>query len=240
MSISRHAHLLILGLAAGSIPLFLVLSLHGQPVPQSAQSLVREPQQVADALDKIIQPRFQDVTLGQFGLTRLIPAVPGHPSVGFFGAFPTYSPRETALLASADAVHRPYVIAFLHCAHVPGALAPKTAQALPQVIPPAAPIKMASNIPSSLTTIIVKGSSSDPQHSYSEKTQSLLRQTAFHALPAALKGRNVETQTSGWTVFLRPVSAFQNSCLTCHAGAKRGDTLGVMVYAVSSTVVKNE
>ena len=51
-------------------------------------------------------------------------------------------------------------------------------------------------------------------------------------LPLLRKGEREDVNFGNWLVALRPVRAEQDSCLGCHAGAKRGDTLGVMVYAV--------
>ena len=226
---------LTLGLAASSAPLLLALALHGQPAPQSAKPFVGKPQQVADALDKIVQPRFQDVTAGQFGMTRLIPAVRGHESVGFLGAFPTNTSAETSLLASANAMHRPYVMAFLHCAHVPG----QSSRILPPGGMNVASATLGSDILPRFSTIVVSRIPSNLPVSYSEKTEAALHKSALRVLPTALQGRSVQTQSGNWTLFLRPVSVSKASCLTCHTGAKRGDTLGVMVYAVSNTVNKN-
>ncbi len=50
---------------------------------------------------------------------------------------------------------------------------------------------------------------------------------------AALKhGHPAEAEYENWVIVMRPVRALHQSCINCHAGARRGDTLGVMVYAV--------
>ena len=128
MHVSPRTRSVSLALAAGSVPLLLALSLRGQPAPKAMPPKAGSPLAVAQALDAIVQPRFQDVRAGQFGLTRLVPAVQGHQSVGFLGNFETNNPAEAASLASANAAHRSYVMAFLHCAHVPGEPLPKKSQ----------------------------------------------------------------------------------------------------------------
>ena len=47
----------------------------------------------------------------------------------------------------------------------------------------------------------------------------------------------MDRDLGNWRLVLRPVLASRDSCLGCHAGAKRGDTLGVMVYAVDKAVL---
>ena len=212
-------------LAASVVPSILALAL-----PASSHREIgaqQAPQQVADNLDSIVQPRFQDLSAGKFGMTRLVPAVRGHQSIGFLGYFQTNTPAEAALLAKADAAQRPYVIAFLHCAVVPN---------LPNNFPAVIGDKPA------LRTIAVRdpGKISTRQGYsglYLQETEPLLQGAAIETLPLALKGKPAQAQISHWALFLRPVVASQEACLTCHTTAKRGDTLGVMVYAVDKNAV---
>ena len=46
------------------------------------------------------------------------------------------------------------------------------------------------------------------------------------------QGLPAQADYQNWVVVMRPVRALHQGCIMCHAGAKRGDTLGVMVYAV--------
>jgi len=219
MYVSCRIRSLSLALAVGSLPLLLALSLHSQPTPGT-------PRQVAEALDKIVQPRFQDVTTGQFGMMRLIPVASGHPAVGFYGGFRTSTPAEAALLAAADAPHRPYIMAFLHCAHVPGR-------------PGAYPISLQRPFLAPIASrafALPQG----PEHVQAsmERDSALIQKTATDALPALRKGRPQEKTVGEWLVVMRPVRASTATCLGCHSGAKRGDTLGVMVYAVRNKPVR--
>ena len=95
-------------------------SLRGQAADHAFQA--DAPHQVADCLDALIQPRFQDDRAGVFGITRVVTpeqlaGVEGHYGLALLQP---KTPTETALLHQANAARHDYVIAFLHCAHVPG------------------------------------------------------------------------------------------------------------------------
>ena len=239
---------------AGVLPLLLAFSLPGQLLtrhssfPQPPIALVpgsETPKQVADDLDSIIQPRFQDLTAGNFGLSRMVPVVRGHPLVVYegYGAFHTNTPAEASRLARADTSHSPYVNYFVHCAPLPGSSTAgfSGAQASPfgnsGSFGTSAPTKDYPGIgysgSSPFTTIAIAGS----QDNYKE-TQPLLLNAAMKALPQAEKGKPVQAQAGNWTLFLRPVAASQEACLTCHTSATRGETLGVMVYAVNKNITR--
>ncbi len=223
MHVSRRARTLSLAFTGG-VPLLLALSLHGQPAPAPSGLAPGTPQQVADALDKIAQPRFQDVTAGRFGVSRMMPAANGHEALGSSGSFRANTPTEAALLARADAFRRTYLIAFLHCRHVPG-------------VRPQAPLVLggpaAPNVRPRMSMIFGKQPPNAVAAHFSGKTIPEIQEAALSALPAAMKGRAAQTSAGEWALFLRPVAASKDACLGCHSGAKRGDTLGVMVYAVS-------
>lgn len=88
---------------------------------------------VADALDRILQPRFQE-DAGIFGISRLVPFVPGHNALGgsdiIARRFVIHaSPRdndaekrvgEQRLLDMALRPGNDFVIGFLHIGHTPG------------------------------------------------------------------------------------------------------------------------
>ena len=60
-----------------------------------------------------------------------------------------------------------------------------------------------------------------------------LTRVVLPSLPALRRGQGQTVDYQNWLVVMRPVRATHASCLGCHARrAKRGDTLGVMVYAV--------
>lgn len=68
---------------------------------------------------------------------------------------------------------------------------------------------------------------------YSASVQSL----CVKALPKLKQGESVDAETGKWLVAMRPIRALKASCISCHAGAHKGDTLGVMVYAISKTTL---
>lgn len=113
MHVSRRARALFLAFVGGSAPLLLALSLHGQPAPPAPAS-AETPQQVADTLDSIVQPRFQQ-NAGRFGVDRIVFA--GHDNIYSLSGMTASEKRR---FRRVNAAHRPYVIAFLHCAHKPG------------------------------------------------------------------------------------------------------------------------
>lgn len=230
MHAARRTHLLLLAFMGGSLPLLLTLSLHGQPPPSTSAS-AETPQQVADALDKIVQPRFQDVSAGQFGMTRLIPVASGHQSVGFYDDFRTSTPAEAALLAAADAPHHPYIMAFLHCTHVSGHVPGRFGTR-----PDGVPRPWLARITSRAFALPLS-----PEHVQAsmERDMPLIQKTATDALPALREGKSQGKSAGDWLVVMRPVRASTDTCLGCHAGARRGDTLGVMVYAVRNKAVRS-
>ncbi|MCC2670926.1 MAG: hypothetical protein K0Q72_3397 [Armatimonadetes bacterium] len=184
----------------------------------------RAPEQVADLLDRITQPRFREDDVEKFGTSRLV-TLTEHVSVS---RLTDLNAGESALLASAHAFNRDYLIGFV------------------RLTPPAAIAKRGTNGGSS-------GGGFQPQYltisSRSVNTRSadqrLLRSLArpdehraslsdavLRALPEVQAKGRARTTDGRWSVTMRPVRASKDSCLKCHAGAKRGDILGVMVYAV--------
>jgi hypothetical protein len=215
-----------------------LVAVRSQPVTASPPK-PGSPLQVADDLDQIIQPRFVQ-NAGMFGLSRLVPFVNGH-AIGFMGRFDVDTPAEKKLLSSADAANRDYVIAFLHCAHVPGHFVS------PGVFQPTANDGKLSARPPFLTTLVVTHNpssdmpltsvrqSSDQSFMYGQ-VKDQFQQAAIQNLPKLQKGREAQATVAQWTLVMRPVRASINTCVNCHTGSKKGDTLGVMVYAVGNTV----
>jgi hypothetical protein len=56
---------------------------------------------------------------------------------------------------------------------------------------------------------------------------------AKDALPRLRQGQAIDTPVGNYVLALRPVRAEQEACLGCHVGAKKNETLGVLVYAVA-------
>jgi hypothetical protein len=48
-------------------------------------------------------------------------------------------------------------------------------------------------------------------------------------------GHNVDSTYGKFYVAIRPIKALHQSCVSCHAGTHKGDTLGAMIYMVAPT-----
>jgi hypothetical protein len=57
---------------------------------------------------------------------------------------------------------------------------------------------------------------------------------ATDALVQLKKGHPAQSDRAGWTYAMRPIRASKSNCIGCHIGAKIGDTLGIMIYAVNT------
>ena len=68
---------------------------------------------------------------------------------------------------------------------------------------------------------------------WDKKNGKKIKAICMTALPRVKRGLSVQLSTATERVFLRPIKADKASCLSCHAGAKMGETLGAMVYTVS-------
>lgn len=211
-----------------------------------------DPLKVAQALDKVIQPRFQDAQAGHFGMSRLV-SLDGHGRVT--GWLSTDIPREKQIMDDVNATHMDFVISFFHCAHVPGkSLDPPTpGDRLQQQ-----ELNLSNGaLHPSITGLtyyhwqpMVKTASGsyeryDPAHSNGKPEilsgwllpdlalDDMMKNAAVQASPCLLRGQAVQADRGKWIIWMSPVRAEQETCLSCHTGAKRGDTLGVMAYAVS-------
>lgn len=174
------------------------------------------PVQVARTLDTIVQPRFQQ-NAGKFGMDRVV-SLDGHSTVHYMDP---ENNRERRLFRQVKTSRRPYVVAFLHCRHKPGA----------HVNPKTPPEKQTDFKPSVSTLVAIGATQKGTDHLY-DWAGDHLEKIVLPYLPQLRQGRPQQAEYQNWVVVMRPVRAEHEACLSCHAGAKRGDTLGVMVYAV--------
>lgn len=191
------------------------------------------PPKVAEMLDCIIQPRFQK-DAGVFGIERIV-TLPGHHRIA--GILTPGDKQETEILQRVSRANRDYSISFLHCAHVPGKLIGSAS--VPRKTP-------SGEVSPSLTMMIAQGHpwTYSDSHATAETRQALqrerqeikdsLQKIAIDALPNLKKGKSAQTTLGRWYVSTRPILASKESCLGCHAGAKKNELLGAVVYAVSS------
>ena len=124
-----------------------------------------------------------------------------------------------------NAAHRPYIIAFLHCAHKPGRdLLTKTRDKEETPTP-------------SLQTLAAATATDTGSEKLFDWSNKHLEKAVLSDLPTLRQGTGMDRDLGNWRLVLRPVLASRASCLGCHVGAKRGDTLGVMVYAVDKAII---
>ena len=186
---------------------------------------VERPLRIAEAIDQVVQARFQD-DAGAFGITRLI-GPDGHYRVLGGGS----RGEEDPLIQKANPLKLPYHVRFLRMAHKPGKylIAAKNA-----------------NTPEFLASrhsgLISIGTSRDgrwsagsyPPELATESKQKALLNLAQSFVPRLARGLGATSEFENWLVMMSPVRATKASCVGCHPGAKRGDTLGAMMYFVRS------
>lgn len=180
---------------------------------------------VAEHLDKIVQPRFQK-DAGVLGMDRIV-TVQGHTKIARFKAADA---AESQALSKANSYGRDYVIAFLHMTHVPGKYNNR-ADNRPVLV----------EVKPFLTALAVReGTSMEDFDGAKFVRAQAVSELVLDHLPILRAGKEAQAPFEKWLVVMRPVRALQASCISCHTGAKQGDTLGVMVYAVDkvSSVAK--
>jgi hypothetical protein len=253
-------------LAAGTLATLTLISA-GVPAQHSTQERKQEAKVVrrttertiADALDAIMQPRFQK-DAGVFGISRLVPLIQGHNALGgsdiiapaidrgsqFRIRRNADDEREQTLITDAKQPGNLFIVGFLHIAH------PQGQMQRPQNPPPRTPQRERLVIlavreegqQAFFTRLtesepVLRGNPSSPYEervkaAYSNKSLVLeWERAAKKALPELRRGVPVETIVGDYTIFLRPVQAKQQVCLDCHPGATKDETLGVMLYAIA-------
>ncbi len=173
------------------------------------------PRQVAETLDRLVQPRFRE-NAGRFGVDRVI--IGGHDNIYELNA---QSAIDRGRLHRVKNARRPFVLAFLHCVHKPGKnVGAKRSDPFGKDFKPYLDV---------LAVGTKTQSGADKLHDWGDAHMEKL---AAPHLAQLKRGAGAETESGNWHVVMRPVRASRDSCLGCHAGARRGDTLGVMVYAI--------
>lgn len=191
---------------------------------------------VAEALDRIIQPRFQKFD-GRFGVAERLLRVRGHDAARLRAE----TPVEQKWFAAADASGRDYVIAFLRCAHVP---------ARSRYDPGRGEVRLTNDQRQAIGGMrdrlaFIDGSirnpaGASPKSGYTTfgRNRAEWEQAARRGLTRLKDGEHVDSETRGWLLAMRPVVASQDACLRCHTDSSRGQTLGVMVYAVKKVTTR--
>ena len=227
--------------------LFGVSAIFAARSATSGQSISKAdtPLKVADVLDCFVQKRFEKGD-ERLGVTRMVSII-GHTYVRLFPE----TPEEKKLLAAAKAAGRPYLVSFLHCDVPPSRLAagknsyPEytlARKSSPQ--PYLLQLGMDMMAPESGSQTVRHSRAVDPGsaelvrsrwQSMSKELEPITKR-AVAEIPRLKQNRRVDFRQGDLTVALRPVIARNSGCISCHTQSKQGDTLGVMVYAVSNKI----
>lgn len=177
---------------------------------------------VTELLDALIQPRFQKDG-GVFGMRRVVRS-PGHEEVGALSDLSAWDKKQ---LAQIRALKHDYRVAMLRVKHPPGHYRKGQNPILggDVAVSEAPSPKSGARVPVFYPMI---GPEFDDPHN------SAIRKTAVAALPELERNGTASGNAGPWKVTLRPVRATKQSCVGCHRGARLGDTLGVLVYAVDT------
>ncbi len=187
--------------------------------------------QIADALDSMIQPRFQK-NAGMFGESRI--GINGHMNIE---DFLSQDPGDKKIVNSIVAGNRVFTTGFFHCVKKPGTRyipnkdnpeslqKPTTKFGKPtyymfELVGSKAYTNGGDGVPES------QAANWDKRH-HAEVLKACLADEKY-----LLKGIKRQRKLSDSTVYMRPILASKAECVGCHAGARLKDTLGVMVYTV--------
>lgn len=198
---------------------------------------VVSPEKLAESLDALIQPRFQ-VNAGDFGLARI--GVVGHTAVLNNKVTTAF---EKQLETNTKKSNRNYTVGFFHCADKPGKF--KTNISGMRVWPTSKPLTYTMFYQSEEKIFSKKKIVSNGVHQlaapgisfWNNQTNAAVQSLCVKALPKLKQGESVDAAMGKWLVAMRPIRALNASCIGCHAGAQKGDTLGVMVYTISKTML---
>jgi hypothetical protein len=186
----------------------------------SGRSRVESPRLVVGSLDTAIQIRFHKVNPGKFGEHALIGVGDG-PLTGVIDPLETESAKERSLFLPALDSHRVVIIALMHCRFKPGRNIALDNVPGGDVFSPSTQV---------LETLAPSQHDADQHFAWAEKN---LDNAALKYYPAAMTNTSTDSHVDGYFIAVRPVTAHYPLCLTCHHGAKLGNTIAAMVYLVA-------
>ncbi len=175
--------------------------------------------QVAEALDSYVQPRFEILRDRNFGAFRVVFRL--HAGIV---QLKVDTPEEQKAIANVNAANRDYAISLLHCAPKPKPAYYTGKPRLEMLYFNRESVASPWEHPSYGT-----GKRAAEAHQLNFER---FEEKAIRALPLLMQGKEVRAGDESWEVLMRPVLASKQECLSCHATARTGDTLGVMVYSV--------
>lgn len=175
----------------------------------------------AQAWDSVAQARFLRVKPGKFGEHALFGLAGQAPTSGPVDPLDGETPEERARLAPAIQSGRVVIVGILHCRFKPSRDVALDKSTRAGVFHP------------STEAIQCVAASQDVACHRLAWAKARLDSAALPALPFAVRNEPYNSRYAGYLVAVRPVTAHAPICLTCHHGAKLGDTLGALVYLVS-------
>ena len=196
--------------------------------------------EVADRLDALLQPRFQERG-DVFGMDRVYLPLNAHQynhrePDGKITRQLLYDlvgrgADEKYLIAEANAPQKDYVVGFLHGVNTLGKPGEKKTDADFTRSRAAASNRLEILVAheQGVTTGYREGQ--NKLSAWAKATLPTLDKALTASDVKAQNGQKTTDTVGAWVLTLRPVKA-QESCLGCHGKAKKGDTLGVMAYAV--------
>ncbi|MCX6367020.1 MAG: hypothetical protein NTX57_09970 [Armatimonadetes bacterium] len=185
-------------------------------------------------LDIMFQKRFQKLVETQFGTGRMVPVEKGmiHPRPltwpQEFQPETTEEKRVTERFFAKGIVWR---VGILHLRPVPRRPvgSPRLTLGTVELL-----------IESRLSLLPTRGDTSESSmKKYLEMLEKarneekvLMHQGSLARMEAATLGKPSDWQAGEWQLALRPVLAEKAECLSCHTDAKKGETLGALVYMI--------
>ena len=223
----RELSLLLALSTASLIALSAVAAVQQKPPVTPPVVAEKTPAQVAELINAIIQPRFQQ-SAGRFGQDRVMDGVEGHPT---FDDMDVETKHERRLFRTVRQAGHSYIIGMLHCAHKPGHHV--------NVNPAEEPVPDPILNPTYKAITSVNSTDHKAGKSFNWANDHLTKVLRPYA--ARLQaGQDLTAVYGGWLVVMKPIHAAHDSCLGCHVGAKRGDTLGVMIYSINQKTTDNK
>ena len=186
---------------------------------------LQTPLDVAKVLDSYVQPRFEILRDRNFGALRIV-----YRKHAGIVQLKVDTAVEKEKIANVNAAHRDYAISLLHCADVPDRSRYSGNSRLQTLYINQKPIANSG--------YHYARSINREQEKQAGLDGEAIEKKAIAVLPKLMRGQEQYTETKDWGVLMRPVLAAKQECLDCHTTAKRGDTLGVMVYAIRKTARK--
>ncbi|MCX6367021.1 MAG: hypothetical protein NTX57_09975 [Armatimonadetes bacterium] len=204
-------------------------------------------QNFIEHLDAYFLPPFQKV-MDKFGFGRVKPKSRGHAEALSFIpealAFLDSEGKGRVLAAEASGLKLELRVAMFHLRPLPDSYAKNGlsnfkgnyAQILvesPEPLPPG-PRELWKNNPQ----LLIDFTNQINQKRHEE--ENLLNDVILFKLNEARSGKNITFSEKGWKFVLRPIRAESVACLSCHTDAKKGETLGALVYMLRNVPAASE